>query len=151
VKLCIFVATCACLVFFSIAGAVNPSLENLGSGEYCFYSTEIVSSVYITNTTDLGFSYIYHCNSINAAKVRKLFTQIDGESITLKDKSARTVMQKLGYRFVSQSRISDVVSVYAYSPRGEAYIQSGGQKINLQIAVNGRTTTVGWPVILGSY
>jgi len=151
VKLCIFIALSACLVFYSIAGTVNPQLETLGRGEYRFYSPEIVSSAYITKITDLGFSYIYHCNSRNAAKVRALFTRIDGESITLNGKSARAVTQKLGYRVVSKSSISNVVSVYAYSPRGQVYIQSGGQKINLQIAVNGQMTTVGWPVILGSY
>jgi hypothetical protein len=147
----LFITIATCLVFFSIAGAVNPQLETLGHGEFRFYSTDAVSSPYITKTVNLGFSYIYYCDSRDATKVRALFTRIDGESITLKGKSARAITQKLGYRVVSESRISNVVSVYAYSPRGQAYLQSGGQKINLQIAVSGQTTTVGWPVILGSY
>jgi len=141
----------ACLVFYSIAGTSDPQLENLGHGEYSFYSTEVVSSPYITKTTDLGFSYIYVCDSRDAAKVRPLLTRIDGESITVTNIDKAAVLKKLKYRTVSQSDVCSVAVIYAYSPRGETFIRNGRQKINLQIATNGQTTTVGWPVILGSY
>jgi len=150
-KFCLFITLCTCLVFHGVAAAENPALEKLGDGEYSFYSTEIVSSSLITKTTDLGFSYIYTCNSKNAAKVRALFTRIDGESITIENTTAKRILQFLKYQKISETKISNVKTIYAYSPRGQVYIQNAGQKINLQIAVNNQTTTVGWPVILGSY
>ena len=150
-KLCLFVAFAACLVFYSVAGVASPHLETLGHGEYSFYSTDVVASPLITNTTDLGFSYIYNCNSKDAPKVRKLFTRIDGESIELESISADKILRTLNHRAISQTQISDVKIVYAYSPRGSTFIKDGNSKINLQIAVNNQTTTVGWPVILGSY
>ena len=150
-KLCIFIAVAACLVFYSIAGASDPQLEKLGQGEYRFYSTDIVSSPYITRTVDLGFSYIYVCDSADATKVRKLFTRIDGESITLANTDKAAVLKRLNYQTVSVSEVSSIAVTYAYSPRGKTFITDNEQKINLQIAVSGRTTTVGWPVILGSY
>ena len=147
-KLCLFVAMCACLVFYSFAGVANPNLENLGHGEYSFYSTDVVTSELITRTTDLGFSFIYHCDSRDAAEVRRLFGRIDGESIKLHDKaSATSVLRTLGYTEVSRTG----TMVYAYSPRGKSFIRADGQRVNLQVAYSGNTVIVGWPVILGSY
>jgi len=147
VKLCIFIALCGCLVFYSIAAPVDPALENLGAGEYHIYSTENVSSELVTKTTDLGFSYIYHCESSDAAQLRSLFTHIDGESIVLENKSAAQVLRTLRYKEIS--RTDDIV--YAYSPRGRTFINAGNKRVNLQIAKSNNTLVVGWPVILGSY
>jgi len=138
-------------VFSGFAGVADPRLEILGDGEYRIYSTEWVENDLITNTTNLGFSYIYHLKSHNAAEVRKLFTKIDGESITLNNISKTTVLKKLGYKIVANSNIDNIKITYAYSPRGKTFIKDGAQKINLQIAKNKDTLIVGWPVILGSY
>jgi len=151
VKFCIFISGCICLIFYSFATVADPQLEILGHGEYCFYSTDIVTSEYITKTTDLGFSYIYHCDSKNAGKVRKLFDHIDGESITLEGSSVQAVLKKLKGRIVSQSSIGEIQTIYAYILRGNTFIKNGRQKMNLQIANNGTALIAGWPVILGSY
>jgi hypothetical protein len=152
VKFCIYVAACISLIFYGFTDTFNPRLERLGSGDYFFYSTETVSSPYITNTVDLGFSFIYRCRSEDAGKLRQNFTRIDGESIVLDGSiSVRAVLQKLNYNIVSRSYIGAGETVYAFSGRGKDFIRNGTKKINLQIAFNGEKITVGWPVILGSY
>ena len=150
-KLCIFVTACICLVLSTFAMPDNPHLETLGFGEYCFYSTNHIESDLITKTTDLGFSYIYHCESVDAVKLRKQLDHIDGESITVKNISVRKILQKTKCRKVSQSKIGNTVTVYGYSPHGKKFIRDGWHKINLQIAKSGETLIVGWPIILGSY
>ena len=150
-KLCLFIAMCACLVFYGTATVADPQLEKLGVGEYQIYSTQLVDSSLVTRRHDTGFSYIYYCDSRDATSLRKLFTKIDGESITLENGSATSVLKKLNYNPVSQSNLSSMNVVYAYSARAKTFIVNNRQKINLQIAQNGNTLTVGWPVILGSY
>jgi len=152
-------------VFHSIASpSGNPRLEILGSGEYSFYSTETISSDLIIKTVNLGFSNIYVCNSKDANKVRALFTNIDGESISIANvKNIQAILRKLNYdavarfckagsyRKISQSNIAGHQIIYAYSPRAAAYITDNRQKINLQIAQSSNALIIGWPVILGSF
>jgi len=153
VKLCIFIAVCISLVFFSVNTSYNPQLEKLGSGEYQIYSTETVTSPLITKVINLGFSYIYHTDTNNAADLRKLFTYIDGESIILTDSNltAEHVLLILNYHPISAWQNGELVSTYAYSIRSKNFITNDNKKINLQIAQNGNILTVGWPVILGSW
>ena len=145
-KLCLFVAMCACLVFYSTATVTDPQLEKLGNGEYQIYSAQLVESSLVTNCQDTGFSYIYSCDSKNAGNLRKLFTKIDGESITIKNKSAKSVLDTLNYRQVSQSVLGSIKTIYAYSARAKTFIKDGKQKINLQIyraSSSSRTTQTG--------
>jgi hypothetical protein len=124
----------------------------LGAGNYSFYSTETVQSKYFTNVIDLGFSYIYECESTNANRVRPLFKNLDGESIRLNaEESIDAILKKLDAIVVSQSTIGDLKNIYGYTARNAQYITEKHRKINLQIAVNNNAVTIGFPVILGSY
>ena len=143
----LYIALCVALIYYSAATAGNPALEILGGGEYAIYSREDVASPLITRRISSGIGYIYYCESSDAAMLRQKFTHIDGESITLNNKSAGEVFRALNYRHVSGSG----GIFYGYSPRGLEFIKSGGAKINLQIAERNGTTVVGWPVILGGY
>jgi len=151
-KFCIFISTCLSLVFYGVVGPANINLDDFFSGDYAFYSTAVIESPLITSVDFTGFSYIYHCKSSNASKIRPLFTDEDGESVTFIGNIQNTaVLKNLGARIVSESDAGGIGIIYAYTPKISAYITENGKKINLQIAQREETTTIGWPVILGSY
>jgi len=144
---------CIVLIFYAIV--VPPQefrLENYFTGDFAFYSSERIQSPLVTHTTDLGFSFIYHTASQNATALRRNFTRIDGESVTMhRHKETRTILQRLDARKVSTSTIGEIDIVYAYTSRIPTFITKGGRRINIQIAHRSNRTTIGWPVILGSF
>jgi len=148
-KFCIFLAASVCLVFWGIVAPPSSApLESVAHGTHYFYSTDFVESPYITNTTDLGFSYIYETHTSNAKKVRSLFNRIDGESIVFDSPvPTKKILDTLGARVVTTSGFG----VFAYTPKKSHYIVENGRKINLQIVQRDNITHIGWPVILGSY
>ena len=152
-KFCIFSAICISLVFY---GIVNPQaefqLEKYFYGEFAFYSAEKVESPLITRTVDLGFSFIYFTSSQNAGELRQYFSRIDGESVTVNSRlNTKSVLRELNAKEVSRSTIGELSIVYAYSPRISTFITQNGKRINIQIATREDRTTIGLPVILGSY
>ena len=146
-KFPLYIALCISLIYYSVAATENPALEVLGEGTYAVYSRQDVKSVFATRRVSSGIGFIYYADSGNAAALRAKFIHIDGESIEIRNKTARQIFRKLGYREVSSS--GDIY--YGYSPRGLTFIKSDGQRINLQVVERGGMTVVGWPVILGSY
>ena len=153
-KFCIFLSLSISLIFYGIASPTQHEfrLENYFTGTHAFYSSDRIQSPHIINTIDLGFSFIYYVRSENAHIVRPLFKNIDGESITLDNNlDTNNILRRLGASEVSQSNFSELDILYAYSPKIPTYIIAHGQSINIQIVQRGNTTTIGWPVILGSY
>jgi|GEM_PF-1112488 len=152
-KFILYLTLCVCLIFIGLNNVGEPPLEVLGSGEYCIYSRDAVESPLIEKRIDSGIGFMYYCKSSDAAKLRPLFTVIDGESITLENYSAAKVFKILNYKKISSSYIVESAGgiYYGYSNKGLSFITYGSVKINLQVAVRGSVTTVGWPVILGGY
>ena len=142
-KFFLYIALCVCFIYASFVNLRDPALEVLGRGEYCIYSRDVVTSPLITKTLNSGIGFIYYCESTDAKQLRKLFTKIDGESLTLEDFSTHLVFKKLNYK--------KVIPGYGYSARGKTFIKNGKSKINLQVVARDNVVIVGWPVILGSY
>lgn len=136
------------LCFYSVFAPSHIELDKIGQGLYSFYSTENVESDYIIRRVDLGYSYIYECESENATFLRKQFTKIDGESLRIEGREpVRPILKKFNARPIADTNYG----IFAYTPRHSKYIYEGGRKINLQIVRNNEYTIIGWPVILGSY
>lgn len=151
-KFWLYLSLCVSLVFYSLSVDSNPKLEQLGEGELCIYSTQDVHSRLIKRRVETGLGYIYYIESSDAAKVRAMFSYIDGESITLNgQKTAQAILAKLGYTKTSSSYDGIMDIVYGYSASCNTYILQDNKKINLQVATRDGRVTVGWPVILGSY
>ena len=151
-KFCIFLSLSICLIFYGVITPRQFGLENYFAGEYAFYSTDLVESPLVTRRQELGFSFIYFTRSEDAAELRRLFTRIDGESITLDIKqSTSEILKKLQARQVSRDRIGDLTTIYAYSPKVPTYIIVDGERINIQIAQANNRTLIGFPIILGSF
>jgi len=143
---------CASLVVWHFETVSNPRIEVLGSGQFRFYSRERIHSPLIYGTIQIATGFIYITTSDNAPLLRRKFSQIDGESLTLDyAKSKREILHILGYTAVSTQNNSVMQITYAYSGRGLSFIRSGRDRINLQISNRSGVVTVGWPVILGSY
>jgi len=152
IKLILFSTLCVILIFYHFETLSNPRLELLGCGEFSIYSREVITSPLITNTTNIGFGFIYTTHSSNANALREKFNIIDGESITLSNFICpQDILTQLGYTQISYQRGGGLFTIYAYSNRGRDFIRKTDHRINLQIAVRGGRVTVGWPVILGSY
>lgn len=151
-KLCLFLAFCAALVFYHFETLSNPKLETLGAGYFRIYSREDVCSPLVTNRRSIATGFIYVTRSENADELRNKFTHIYGESIILDEYMPKhEVLRALGYRAVLQQNNHMMRITYAYSGRGRDFITENNNRINLQIASRNGVTTVGWPVILGSF
>ena len=147
-KFFLYIALCISLIYVSLTDLHDPHLEVLGFGTYCIYSKEKISSPLVINCIDSGIGYIYYCESSNAAALRTKFNKIDGESISIQNISAERILKKLNYKKICSDTSGNL---YGYSGRGRTFIKNGNTRINLQISTRSEITTVGWPVILGSY
>ena len=127
-------------------------MENHFQGEHAFYTTDRIESPLVTRKVDLGFAFIYFTASDNAMELRQKFSRIDGESVTISNtRPIDSILQSIGAREISTSRIHNLHIVYAYSPRVPTFITKNNARINIQIAVRYDRITIGWPIILGSY
>ena len=152
IKFILFATLCIALVAHFFITIDNPQLEALGAGDFFIYSREVVASPLVISTTHVGFGIIYKTRAENAMELRRKFDVIDGESITLdRAKSTRDVLRLLGHEVVDEHSGGGKVVTYAFSGRGREFIVSDGRRINLQVVERGGRTSVGWPVILGSF
>lgn len=60
-------------------------------------------------------------------------------------------LKVLNGELVKSESVGGIDIVYGYSDDLNDYVVVGGSKINLQIACNNGVTTIGYPLILGSY
>ena len=145
-------AACIILIFYGIMMPREFRLENYFVGEFAFHSAKNVQSHLISHTANLGFAFIHYTTSTNATQLRRKIPRIDGESVTLNhQKSSQAILRKLRARKVTSNTIGDIEIVYGYSPRIRTFITKNNQRINLQIATRDNRTTIGWPIILGSF
>ena len=151
IKLVIYISISLALIYWALATTHHPQLETLGKGEHRFYSPEQISSPYITHIINVGFGFIHFTCSTKAPYVRTLFTQIDGESLTLQGITAVQVFRKLNHRKVATQHSNVMRIYYGYSSRTRTFITHNNQRINLQVAKRGNNVTVGWPVIMSGF
>ncbi|MCL2228320.1 MAG: YwmB family TATA-box binding protein [Firmicutes bacterium] len=153
-KFAIFVALSLALVIIGLATPNRVRLEELSDmGIFRIYSTEVVESPLFQSVASVGFAFIYSIDPRDAERARAKFTRIDGESISFSTshKDVDTILRTFGANVVSVSQIGSISSTLAHTNRNDRFIVTEGQRVNLQIAVNGGRTTVGWPMILGSF
>lgn len=147
-------------------------LSNTFSGKICFQNLEIdenaTYSFYLLNSVNLNISnvnVIENGNSLiikttfkNAKNIRKNLNNILGESVSFKgDKLKFTlIMEKLNlkYSFTENIDNNKIICCFGYSNLNELKnreIQVDEKKVNVQIAFNNNTITIGHPIILGDY
>ena len=134
--------------FFTVA-------SSYGVGEYCFYISGEVDEEHFQRVDKNGSDTIGYCSLINAPEVKKQYRgSINGESFTLTGTKLTVgeIVTKLDARVVSEGEVNGIYTVYLYTGRLNVNsIDLFGDKVNVQIALNGNKVTVGYPIILGSY
>jgi hypothetical protein len=139
-KFFIFLSACISLLIFAFYTPLKPDLTKL-RGEYCIYSREDITDPLVSRKINYGIGYIYYCDSNDAAKLRKSFTSVDGESIIVKNTTPDTILRTLALQETYQSNDGIYKTIYAKNSRLGS----------VQIAVRAADIAVGWPVVLGSY
>lgn len=115
------------------------SLLNYFSGDYVAYTSEIIDK----SSFDLGFCYI------NSKPVKNY---IIGESIVISDCEISSVLKVLKAKVVKTEYLQDSTTIiYAFTNLINDKVDVFGKTVNLQIAFNEDRTTIGWPLILGSF
>lgn len=109
------------------------------SGDYVAYTSDGDGE----NCVDLGFCYI------NSKPVKDC---VIGESITIENCEVSSALETLKARVVKTEYLEDGATViYAFSNLIDENVDVFGKKVNLQIAIRENRTTIGWPLILGSF
>ena len=139
-KLFIFFALIVVL-FYSNNYKTDFSLEDYFSGEYYCYTEQPVNN----NSINLGFCHL----TINQKSSKN---NIVGESVTTKNIEINSALQTLKAKVIKTEYLSNGTTViYAYTNLIKSSVELFNTKVNLQIALNNNTTTIGWPLILGSF
>ena len=115
------------------------TLTDYFTGEYITYSSipESESSI------SLGFCHLNN-NTKSSSTI--------GESITISDFEISSAIKTLKANIIKSEYLGNGTTViYAYSPLINTYVSLENKKVNLQIALTDNKTTIGWPLILGSF
>lgn len=141
---------CIILILFCSPSSDFVSSVSEYSGSIYFSTSQNFSSR-DTTTIPNGRGYIVSASTKDAKNIYALLDQdqlqgcalITSDPITVSDFFA-----KLNATVVFSEVIDDIAFYYAYTYQLSRFISYDNQKINLQIAVNNGTTTIGYPVIL---
>lgn len=152
-KLVALFFVCLSLIFLQSPLSLTNISKNF-NGTHSFFTTQKVSdenSSIIKN----GNGYLISCESCYSPKLlSKLnLSQLSGESFcfngTLKD--IADILKSLEAQIVKTENNSSIYIIYAYSPKIFKSVFVENQKVNIQIAKKQELTTVGSPLILGSF
>ncbi len=130
------------VVFLILLNSVETksdfSLLDYFSGEYVAYTSQKLD-----DSVDLGFCYM---------NVHPVDNAVVGESMVILNFEIGSALDVLNANVVKTEYLQDGTSViYAYTKLINQKVEVDGKKVNLQIATKDEKTTIGWPLILGSY
>ena len=96
--------------------------------------------------TDVGFGKIVYCDGSKLQNVLKHCQDVDGVSIRWQAKTQHVsaFLRKFDVQVHTKQTIGELTVICGY-------INLDGRKTNVQIAFDGKTITVGSPLILGDY
>ena len=127
------------VLFYTNKTSKPFSLTDYFSGEYISYSDNATSE----NSISLGFCYINN-NEKSSYTI--------GESITSNNLEISSAIKTLKANVIKTEYLENGTTViYAYSPLISKSVTLNNNMVNIQIATNNTQTTIGWPLILGSF
>lgn len=96
----------------------------------------------VVSTMDMRFTTLRQCMSVKGVDVRYQATSAD---------EVDKLIDRLNITVYSADYLKDLVTLYGYSPAVKGGIVVDNRLVNIQIAYNQGTVTVGSPIILGSF
>lgn len=102
---------------------------------------------------DIGSGAIVKCKGTVATEVAKSLDSITGISFTFSggDKEIDDFLKRVDAVVLNCESVGNITSCFAYSRKLKNGIHVDGNLVNIQIARNGNTITIGSPIILGEY
>lgn len=114
------------------------SLLDYFSGNYTVYT-----SLAGEECVDLGFCYM------NSKPVKE---GVVGESVRVENLDISAAIRTLNAKVIKTEYLDDGTTViYAHTNLINKHVVVEKKKVNLQIAFKDEITTIGWPLILGSF
>ena len=127
------------VLFYSHNYKNDFTLTDYFSGDYSYYS-----NTKNEDSLNLGFCYLSKTKLKNSSTM--------GESITCKNLEVANAIKVLNAKVVYTEYFENGTTViYAYSPLINKTVKVKNKNINLQFAITNNSTTIGWPLILGSF
>lgn len=109
------------------------------SGEYTVYTSNSLGE----DSVNLGFCYM------NSVEVKDC---VVGESLVIENFEVGSALKILKAKVVKTEQLENGTTViYAHTNLINEKIKVSGENVNLQIAIKDNKTTIGWPLILGSF
>jgi len=142
---------CAVLVLFcSPNGDFLGSFDDISSAKV-YFCTNFATNLEQVTTIKNGNGYIISTEKSTARAVQNSISSADLQGVAVRvdaDFDCQAYLQKISARVISSENVGENQFLYAYSPRFSRFVTYNGQKINIQIAQNSHSTTIGYPLIL---
>lgn len=104
-----------------------------------FMQVKTQTSVFSTQETESVFTY--------DSEVMDVLATTNFSRFSIKTTDCETVLAEFLARAVYEEQVNGDTVAYYYSPILETYVVINGEKVNLQVSINGETATVGYPMI----
>lgn len=148
------------VIFLSILLCFNIQNSQLNffatnfEGKYVFYTSQILNDENVS-VEKSGMGYVLTCSTKYATKIKSKLNinLIKGESFSfLGVKSeVENLIKRFNIKVLNKEVLDEILVIDGYSSKfGESVCTSCGN-VNIQIAFNKGTITVGTPLILGSF
>ena len=138
------------LILFFSPDSDFVSLTSCYQGTISFNTFQNISTPLCT-TINNGKSYIVSTSTENAYYINSILNEddIQGYALTTTQKiEINEFLDKLHAKILFSENLDSIQFYYAYTPLLPKFINADLGKVNIQIAVRGNTTTIGYPAIL---
>lgn len=102
---------------------------------------------------NMGNGYLVQCTIADVKKTLALCHDVDGISVSFEATQSQfdAMLNHFNVREVSRFSDGALVAVCGYSNKILGGVSLNGETVNIQVAFDGETLTVGYPLILDSY
>ena len=114
-------------------------------------------AIYCRNTdlpcVNMGNGYLVECNVADFTQTISYCNGIDGISVRFAatEKEFQDIIRRFRLEVTSRYCDGNLIALCGYSYKVLGAINMGGTSVNLQVAFDGQTLTLGSPIILDSY
>lgn len=150
----IFIALCLCA---TVTGVMLFFVPQPFCNVAATFPQDATATIFCRQTscpsTNVGNGFLVECTVQNLPKTLFLCKQVDGISVkfSCEQLSFEEVVQQFRLQNESRLFLGGVIVVCGYSAKVQGGVIVDGQKVNVQIACDGQTVTVGSPLILDSF